>query len=188
MKLPCYPMGQILSGGVARNAPALHRQLIVSKQEVPALPVRLRVIQLETPLKAHTKAWIKLCSTLESDGQQRRTVVNFLDQMYPNDGSVMFFPVNSTSKDPLHPAPFVIFKLWQLYCDNVHPLNKTLHAPTFQRKISTYGSHLHLAPAADQALFFAVYLAALSSMSVEEIKTNSRRTVSAKCPDLAGKS
>jgi hypothetical protein len=69
---------------------------------------------------------------------------------------------------PTHPAPFDMFKLWQIYCDNVHPLNKILHAPSFQRKMSTYGAQLHLAPSSDQALFFAVYVAALTSISPEE--------------------
>ena len=90
-----------------------------------------------------------------------------LDGFFKSDGSTLLSAVDP-SKVVAHPAPFDIFKLWQIYCDNVHPLCKVLHAPTFQRKISTYGSHLHMAPSADQALFFAVYLAAICSMRAEE--------------------
>ncbi|UZJ52141.1 hypothetical protein CBS101457_001461 [Exobasidium rhododendri] len=102
-----------------------------------------------------------------SSADRSRTITNFLDEVFEDDGSSMFLAVDM-SNAPEHPAPFDIFKFWQIYCDNIHPLNKTLHAPTFQRKISSFGSHLHLAPAADQALFFAVYVAALSSLSTEE--------------------
>jgi len=83
------------------------------------------------------------------------------------DTSSFLFAVDP-GKLPAHPAPFDMFKLWQIYCDNFHPVNKILHAPTFQRKMSAYGAHLHLAPPSDQALFFAVYVAAITTLSSGE--------------------
>lgn len=91
------------------------------------------------------------------------------DRIFPPDAdtSSFLFAVDPVEL-PAHPAPFDMFKLWQIYCDNVHPLNKTLHAPSFQRKMSAYGAHLHLAPSSDQALFFAVYVAAITTLTPGE--------------------
>lgn len=91
----------------------------------------------------------------------------FFERFFKDDGSSLLFAMDS-SGIPNHPAPFEIFRLWQIYCDNVQPLCKIIHIPTFQRKISTYGTRLHQAPAADQALFFAMYLAAISTLDPDE--------------------
>jgi hypothetical protein len=64
----------------------------------------------------------------------------------------------------LHPDPKHVFKLWQLFADNVNPLVKIIHAPTLQEKI------LEMAWAAEsiakplEATMFAVYALAVASM------------------------
>jgi hypothetical protein len=93
---------------------------------------------------------------------------SWYDDVFAHDGSELLFAVDSIEV-PAHPSPFDFFKLWQVYRDNIHPISKLLHAPTFQRKISSFGSLLHIAPAADQALFFSVYAAAITSLSAEQV-------------------
>jgi hypothetical protein len=110
-----------------------------------------------------------LIDILEGEGTENksdRVEKVFYSRFFRDDGASLFSAVEA-SEVPLHPAAFDIFKLWQTYSDNIHPICKILHAPTFQRKISSYGSQLHLAPASDQALFFGMYLAAILSLSPE---------------------
>lgn len=42
----------------------------------------------------------------------------------------------------LHPDSLIIFRLWQIFLDNVNPLIKLMHAPTTQRRLLDAISHL----------------------------------------------
>jgi hypothetical protein len=55
----------------------------------------------------------------------------------PPDGSSLLLFSNplSTHLSVLHPSPLHIFRLWQAFLDNVNPLRKIVHAPTFQCRI-----------------------------------------------------
>ncbi|KAJ9318725.1 hypothetical protein DTO271D3_855 [Paecilomyces variotii] len=64
----------------------------------------------------------------------------------------------------MHPEPKHIFKLWQIFAENVHPLIMIIHAPTVQRRISEVCWSLEAIPKPFEAVMFAVYALAVSSM------------------------
>ncbi|KAL2871713.1 uncharacterized protein BJX67DRAFT_167727 [Aspergillus lucknowensis] len=68
----------------------------------------------------------------------------------------------------LHPQPSQIFRLWQIYLDNVDPLFKVTHTPTLQsRIIEAIGDLKNNKPPLD-ALMFSIYcIATLSVMPYE---------------------
>lgn len=64
----------------------------------------------------------------------------------------------------LHPPEARIFTLWQLYLENVDPLLKLLHVPTNQRQLLRASTHLDNIPPPVEALMFAIYFAAVTSL------------------------
>ncbi|KAJ9350150.1 transcriptional regulator family: Fungal Specific TF [Paecilomyces variotii] len=56
----------------------------------------------------------------------------------------------------MHPEPKHIFKLWQIFAENVHPLIMIIHAPTVQRRISEVCWSLEAIPKPFEAVMFAV--------------------------------
>ena len=71
----------------------------------------------------------------------------------------------------LHPNPLIIFRLWQIFLDNVNPLIKLIHAPTTQRRLLDASAHLENVSKEWEALMFAIYLSAIQSMSADECQT-----------------
>src|SRR5277367_6379668 len=63
-----------------------------------------------------------------------------------------------------HPEPVQMFTLWQTFLDNVNPLVKLFHAPTVQQLILEASSNLDNASASTEALMFAIYLCAVTSL------------------------
>ena len=64
----------------------------------------------------------------------------------------------------LHPAEARIFNLWQIYLESVDPLLKIVHVPTTQGQILRACSHLDTVPPPIEALMFAIYYAAVTSL------------------------
>jgi hypothetical protein len=58
--------------------------------------------------------------------------------------------------------------LWQTYLQNVHPLCKILHAPTFQKVVELARDSYHDISRSKLALLFSVYTFALTSMTSAE--------------------
>ena len=68
----------------------------------------------------------------------------------------------------MHPDQVQIFRLWQIYLDNVNSLLKVSHAPTLQTRIIDAASDVeHVSPALE-ALMFSIYSAAVQSMTDDE--------------------
>ncbi|MCJ1432574.1 hypothetical protein MMC27_001931 [Xylographa pallens] len=67
-----------------------------------------------------------------------------------------------------HPQPMHILFLWQTYLENVNPLTKILHRPTMQKQIIEASDDLDHVSKALEALMFAIYALAVSSMTEEE--------------------
>lgn len=63
----------------------------------------------------------------------------------------------------LHPDPKHVFKLWQLFADNVNPLIKIIHAPTLQEKIFEAAWNPQSTAKPLEAIMFAVYALAIAS-------------------------
>ena len=64
----------------------------------------------------------------------------------------------------LHPAPWHIFKIWQLYLSNINSLVKLFHAPTVQEIISDASGHLDDLPRNVEALLFGIYCMTIGSL------------------------
>jgi hypothetical protein len=80
-------------------------------------------------------------------------------------GLLLGFPRSSINLRSLHPNPVQIFKLWQLYLDNINPLVKLFHAPTVQQIISDASGDLDDIPRNVEALLFAIYCITIESLS-----------------------
>ena len=112
----------------------------------------------------------------------RETVVNNAwDQSNHNDALLLFGSCgSSTHLSTLHPDPVQIFRLWQIYLDNVNPLFKVTHTPTLQgRIIDAAGDITNINPALE-ALMFGIYCTSILSLTSEGCQT----TFSASKEDL----
>ncbi|KAJ9602382.1 hypothetical protein H2200_013237 [Cladophialophora chaetospira] len=68
----------------------------------------------------------------------------------------------------LHPDPVQIFKLWQIYLDNVNPLLKVTHTPSLQGRIIEAASNVTAIHPVLEALMFSIYCTSVLSLQVEE--------------------
>lgn len=67
-----------------------------------------------------------------------------------------------------HPSPGQIFKLWQVYLDNINPLIKVFHMPTIQHIISDASADLDHVPKNVECLMFGIYCTAVESLANTE--------------------
>lgn len=67
-----------------------------------------------------------------------------------------------------HPSPGQIFKLWQVYLDNINPLVKVFHAPSVQQIISNASANLDNIPKNVECLMFGIYCTAVESLGNSE--------------------
>lgn len=90
------------------------------------------------------------------------------DQMYKNATDFLFFGSLIPDLDftALHPPDHVqVFKLWQVYLENVDPLLKVTHTPTLQvRLIDATGNLRDIEPELE-ALMFGIYCVAVMSLT-----------------------
>ncbi|RAL12218.1 transcription factor domain protein [Aspergillus homomorphus CBS 101889] len=70
----------------------------------------------------------------------------------------------------LHPEALHIFKLWQVFLENVNPLIKILHGPTVQQQIIDATGDLGAVPRGLEALMFCVYCISLISMTSQDVQ------------------
>ncbi|KAK4570183.1 hypothetical protein LTR86_002263 [Recurvomyces mirabilis] len=88
-----------------------------------------------------------------------------LDDIYTNDDHLMFGErINDADLSALHPAPAQIFKLWQIYQDNVDPLLKVTHGPSLQARIVDAMGSLQTIDSTLEALLFSIYSMAILSL------------------------
>lgn len=105
-----------------------------------------------------------------------------------NDGQLLVFRTGTTAPANtlrhLHPQESLIFTLWQVYLDGVDPLLKILHVPTMQRQILRASRDLDAVPLPLEAVMFAVYYAAITSMqcttSVQNLFSEERHELMAR--------
>ncbi len=65
----------------------------------------------------------------------------------------------------LHPQPFQIFQLWQVYLDNVDPLLKATHTPSLQKRIIEAAANVLTIKPELEALMFGIYCMAITSLA-----------------------
>ncbi|KAH8819205.1 fungal-specific transcription factor domain-containing protein [Xylogone sp. PMI_703] len=88
---------------------------------------------------------------------------------YPDASSILISQRNySEDLYSLHPEPVHIFRLWQTFLVNVNPLVKIFHAPTIQQTILDASCDLENVSKTSEALMFAIYFIATTSLRDEE--------------------
>ena len=90
-------------------------------------------------------------------------------QLSDNDESFLFgSPKTAVDISTLHPEPVQIFRLWQLYLQNVDPLLKVTHTPSLQaRIIEAAGNTASMNPALE-ALMFSIYCISVLSLEADD--------------------
>ncbi|KAH8700692.1 hypothetical protein BGW36DRAFT_374788 [Talaromyces proteolyticus] len=86
----------------------------------------------------------------------------------------------ASNSKPRHPPLGDIYQLWQIFIENIDPLTKVLHVPTVRPAIEKAASNIETVPRSFEALMFAIYSAAVMSMTDEECKQKlceSRKTL-----------
>ncbi|KAK9320400.1 hypothetical protein V1517DRAFT_354508 [Lipomyces orientalis] len=89
---------------------------------------------------------------------------------YAADGDDLifgFFP-SSEILHTFHPQPASINRLWDSFRENVDPLVKVFHTPTVHQLILDASEHLEHLPKGTEALMFAIYSCAVTSLSDAE--------------------
>ena len=71
----------------------------------------------------------------------------------------------------LHPDTAQIFRLWQVYLDNVNPLLKVTHVPTIQARLVAAVGNLFTIDPVFEALMFSIYCTAVLSLDDEECRS-----------------
>lgn len=70
-----------------------------------------------------------------------------------------------------HPSPIQMFQLWQVYISNVNPLLKITHTPTLQADIISASANPSKISRPLEALMFAIYFSAVTSLTEDEVQT-----------------
>ncbi|POR36621.1 Putative transcriptional regulatory protein [Tolypocladium paradoxum] len=102
-------------------------------------------------------------------GVREAAVRNAYDQAYDNEDHLLLGS-RKTAADlsTVHPEPVHIFRLWQIYLDNVNPLLKVTHTPSLQERIiEAAGNVTNIAPAME-ALMFSIYCMSVLSLDVDD--------------------
>lgn len=92
---------------------------------------------------------------------------------FSSSQDLLFGMGNTSSIDlhTLHPNQVQIFQLWQLYLDNVNPLLRLTHAPSFQARIVQAVSNLDATEPEFEAFLFSIYCIALTTIDDAEAQT-----------------
>ncbi len=102
-----------------------------------------------------------------SEDEKVETPIQTTSDIIYRDGCGLIFgsyPTN-TSLSAFHPQPVHIFRLWQTFLDNINPLVKLFHAPTVQQLIIEASGSLDDVSKSMEALMFAIYSSAVTSLS-----------------------
>lgn len=99
------------------------------------------------------------------------TIHQAFDKMYENqDGFPFIVGGRNESITHLHPTPVQIFQLWQEYINNVNPLLRITHVPTVQGQIIEASARLEKTPKGVEAMMFAIYLMAVTSLEDDDVQ------------------
>ncbi|KAF4633526.1 hypothetical protein G7Y89_g4590 [Cudoniella acicularis] len=123
--------------------------------------------------------WVALSPELRNPPLQRLATPKACENDNLNQASIASSPFilegillpSLTSFTPpleLHPEPRQIFKLWQTFVENSNPLIKIVHVPTLQQRIFEGVWNLQSIPKSLDAILFAVYTLAITSLSPAE--------------------
>lgn len=87
-----------------------------------------------------------------------------------NDNDHLLFGARKTDVrlSTLHPEQVQIFRLWQIYLENVDPLLKVTHTPTLQARIINAVSDLGAISPTLEALIFSIYCVSIMTLTNQE--------------------
>ncbi|KAL8746278.1 MAG: hypothetical protein Q9190_001677 [Brigantiaea leucoxantha] len=103
-----------------------------------------------------------------SDGENPAPVQRAYELNMNMGSGGLFGASSSDSLKKQHPKPLQIFKLWQIFLTNVHPLLMIFHAPSVQERIIEASEDLAEVPDSTEALMFAIYGCAVGSLDDSE--------------------
>jgi hypothetical protein len=94
-----------------------------------------------------------------------RLIKDAWNELYEDNDHLLFVSRQTTvDLSTLHPDPVQIFRLWQIYVENVNPLLKVTHTPSLQGRIIEAASDLKSIKPGFEALMFGIYSMALLSV------------------------
>ncbi|KAJ4290258.1 hypothetical protein N0V90_010473 [Kalmusia sp. IMI 367209] len=104
---------------------------------------------------------------------RQKNVKKALEHLFDDDddGRFNFGSRSDVDLTALHPTQVDIFRIWQIYLDNVNPLLKVTHTPTMQTRIIEAVADLSNAAPALQALMFGIYCVSMITLEDEECLT-----------------
>lgn len=92
------------------------------------------------------------------------------DQLFADQDNLLLFGSRKKAVElsTLHPEPVQLFRLWQIYLDNVDPLLKVTHTPSLQSRLIQAASNLSGISPTLEALMFGIYSIAIMSLTADE--------------------
>jgi hypothetical protein len=113
----------------------------------------------------------------ESDAESTSSTSSFADAddrvkeaILANDHLLFGSPDPNFQLCASHPDQVQIFRLWQIYLDNINPLLKVTHTPTLQPRIIDAISDIGSVTPAIEALLFSIYSVAAMTLTDDECR------------------
>ncbi|KAM0313199.1 hypothetical protein ACHAO8_005696 [Botrytis cinerea] len=107
-------------------------------------------------------------SDSDDDDVRGGDVKRVWDQVSDNDNFLFGSRISNVDISTFHPEPVQIFRLWQIYLENIDPLLKVTHTPSLQALIIEAAGNLRNIKPQLEALMFGIYCVAISSLSYED--------------------
>ena len=93
------------------------------------------------------------------------------DRFHGNNDHLLFGSrKTNVNLSTMHPEQVQIFRLWQVYLDNVNPLLKVTHTPTLQARIIDAVSDVANISPTLEALMFSIYCVSILSLDKDECR------------------
>lgn len=95
------------------------------------------------------------------------------DHTFADQDNLLLFGLRRKAVElsTLHPEPVQLFRLWQIYLNNVDPLLKVTHTPSLQSRLIEAASNLSGISPTLEALMFGIYSIAIMSLTTAECQT-----------------
>jgi hypothetical protein len=110
-----------------------------------------------------------LDDTTDEEDEGSSTNNPYTPESYADAADVIFSSRRGTvNLQGLHPPGVHIFKHWQLYMENVNPVSKIVHTPSFQKTLLNAAMDLGNVDKETETLLFAIYFGSVVSLTDEE--------------------
>ncbi|KAI1139875.1 hypothetical protein F5Y05DRAFT_334812 [Hypoxylon sp. FL0543] len=91
---------------------------------------------------------------------------------HPTPPLQLAYPKDQPELHELHPEPRHIFRFWQIFVEQVHPITMIVHAPTLQQRILEASWNTSQASKSLTAIMFAIYTVAVTPMSTADCQAS----------------